>query len=88
MFKLNVEAVNQRYGQGEAERFRPLDYKFRYELVGSIQQAIKSLECWLYQCTEGTVHEHPVYQIMRDYLHNLMAAVVHMSAKYQQAEWS
>jgi hypothetical protein len=29
MFQLNIDAVNDRYGQGEAARFRDLTYSYR-----------------------------------------------------------
>jgi hypothetical protein len=87
LFNLNCDAVNQRYGDGQAEQFRPLDYRFTYELVTTPHQALKSLECWLYQCSEGNVPETPLFQIMEDYSHRLCASIVHNMEQYERARW-
>jgi hypothetical protein len=55
MFALNCNAVEQRYGDGEAKAFRDLDYKFALNIMASRFSAYKCLKCWLYQCSEGDV---------------------------------
>jgi hypothetical protein len=87
MFDLNVNAVNQRYGDGQAATFRSLDYQFTYELVLSTFQAVKSLKCWLYQCSEGDVPETPLYKIMDDYCNNVMYHIVSSNPQYERAAW-
>jgi hypothetical protein len=61
VFQLNIDAVNARYGQGEAAHFRPLDYQYRIVIAPKLQ-VYKSLRCWLYQCCEGDVFKRPLYQ--------------------------
>lgn len=65
MFKLNIRAVNQRYEDGQADQFRPLDYK--YHIIGdySLPAMIKSLACWLYQVSEGDCPESALYKFMQ-----------------------
>src|ERR1700732_4899161 len=50
MFTLNCDAVDSRYGSNQAQEFRPLNYSFTYEQASEIQ-VLKSLQCWLYQCS-------------------------------------
>lgn len=56
MFDLNCNAVEQRYGAGEAASFRELNYTYAPSArLTTPVQAYKSLQCWLYQCSEGDV---------------------------------
>ena len=64
MFALNVEAVEQRYGKGEAKKFRPLNFRFRFVENEGIIRTIKALGTWSYQCTEGSVPKTEIYQEM------------------------
>jgi len=66
MFKLNVDAVNQRYGDGEAEKFRNLDFHFQLERIANPMTAIRALSKWDYQCTEGDVPKTDLYQAMQE----------------------
>lgn len=86
MFALNVAAVNARYGKGEAEKFRPLDFKYQIVSVSRVQ-VIKSLESWLYQCTEGNVPATRVYQAMEDVLSALCIDFVHRTKEYMEGKW-
>jgi hypothetical protein len=65
MFELNSASVNDRYGDGEAEHFRKLAYQYE-PAHGSPIQVLKSLQCWLYQFTEGEVVKQPLYQFFQD----------------------
>jgi hypothetical protein len=87
MFALNIQGVNARYGDGEASNFRPLDYQYEYELCTKMQ-ALKSLQCWRYQCSEGDVPETVLYKIMDDYSHRLAESIVDALPAYEKAEWA
>jgi hypothetical protein len=63
MFLLDMNAVDARYGDGEAAKFRKLDYHFEHTEPVSLVQVLKSLQCWLYQCNEGDVPETELYGI-------------------------
>jgi hypothetical protein len=62
MFQLNCDGVHARYGEGEAEQFRPLNFTYKPERYFSLVQVLKSLQCWLYQCCEGDVPHTKLYQ--------------------------
>lgn len=88
MFELNIAAVNTRYGEGEAEHFRALNYQYRYEKPCSRFQVLKSLRCWLYQCTEGDVPNEPLYTFFDSTVcRYLMMDIIDRMSEYDRAEW-
>jgi hypothetical protein len=63
LFKMNCEAVESRYGVGEAAKFRDLDYQFRREPASAreVYDEIKTLD---YQCSEGDVPETALFKLL------------------------
>jgi hypothetical protein len=87
MFALNCNAIEQRYGAGEAKEFRALDYSYR-PTTATLVQAYKSLRCWLYQCSEGDVKETSLlYQTMSALTGDLAEEIVEKLPAYEKAEW-
>lgn len=86
MFDLNISAVNARYGEGQAADFRPLTYRYSYTPVNTYQ-VLKSLQCWLYQCTEGDTEQQELYKIMGDYAGSLAMQIISRTPQYEAAEW-
>ena len=80
---MNREAVSQRYG-GEPE---PLTYKFHWESNCTQIQAMKSLDCYLYQCHEGDVMNRPLYKAMDRLRNNLARHIVSNLPQYDKAKW-
>ena len=87
MFKLNMRSISQRYGAGEAEKFRPLDYSFGLEGNYTKISALKSLRCLLYQCTEGDCDKSPLYQLMDEISNSWSYSIVSSLPEYEQAIW-
>ncbi len=89
MFALNVEAVNQRYGEGEAEKFRPLNFQYQHiALPISNIQAIKTLSCWHYQCCEGDIPEtSALYKAMQEVKAAMAMEIVQHSPEWEAAKW-
>jgi hypothetical protein len=88
MFQLNIEAVNARYGSGQAEKFRQLDYRFEHTEAVSLVQVLKSLQCWLYQCTEGDAPETELYGLFdSDIQMYLMNKIITALPEYEEADW-
>jgi hypothetical protein len=87
MFDLNIAGVNDRYRDGEAGKFRKLTYHYTPG-HGSPIQVLKSLQCWLYQCTEGEVVKQPLYQFFQDEVEpHLMSSIINDLPEYRAAEW-
>ncbi len=87
MFGLNIRAVNMRYKNGRAEDFRPLDYKFSIECNYSKVNVLKSLQCWMYQCSEGDCDESPLFKTMKDIAYTWACDVVRTLPEYEKAAW-
>ena len=85
MFALNVQAVTTRY-KGGAEDFRTMNYKFQASLTTQYQ-ALKSLKCWLYQCSEGDVPETELFKIMDKISNALAYNIASRTPQFEAANW-
>lgn len=86
MFAMNVTAVDERYGEGEAGKFRPLDFEFRFAPATQIE-VIKALKAWKYQCTEGLVPSLALYHAMVEVHCLLCIDFVEQTEEYEEAPW-
>jgi hypothetical protein len=87
MYKLNLAAVEDRYGDYAAGQMCDLDYRYRKMSAGSKVQVLKNLRCWLYQCSEGEIPETPLYQLMETYSGKLALNIVRTLPEYDTANW-
>jgi len=97
MYNLNINAVSQRYPGDETIDTLPgsvtkdgklMPYKYRADVVYTDLQAMKSLSCWLYQCSEGNVGETGLYKAF-ERISNLMAHhIITRLPQYDKAEWA
>lgn len=76
LFNMNVEAVEQRYGKGEASEFRPLDFQYRIEIPLPAKLVYSDFRCLLYQCNEGNVPDTGLYQMLQDAFNRLAHKIV------------
>ena len=86
MFNLNIRAVTQRY-DGGAEDFRPLNYSFKLNIHFIRVTALKSLQCWLYQCTEGDSDQTELYKTMEKLKGEIACDIVRDTKEYEMAKW-
>ena len=92
MYDLNIKAVQQRYpnaGQlpGSYHDDSLLEYKWKpTECSGA--QALLSLSCWKYQCSEGDVPDSKLYQIMEGIVEPIAYYIVRQSPEFKEAEWA
>lgn len=84
MHNLNLDAVNDRYQENTTAS------EFRYARMPHATdiQALKSLQCWLYQCSEGNVPERPLYQAFELASGRLALDIVGRLKEYETAAWS
>jgi hypothetical protein len=87
MFQLNCDGVNARYGQNEAEKFSPLNFTYKQEDYSSLVQALKSLQCWMYQRNEGEVPETQLYRFFEEVENHLALKIVMNLPEYDKAVW-
>ena len=96
LYLMNVNAVEQRYPDcigkpdnlpGECdENGHHSPYKYNLSRPDRIQ-FYKSLQCFLYQCTEGDVDELPLYKQLDFYLNDLARHIIVGSKEYEKADW-
>lgn len=82
LFELNCEALHQRYNDEEFPLFQ-----FQHRHAPSLIQAYKSLQCFLYQCSEGNVPETKLFKFMEEFLHILANRIIINSSTYEEAKW-
>jgi hypothetical protein len=83
MYQLNVEAVNQRYNEkNTSQKFVHNPYPYHSRIA-----AFKSLQCWLYQCSEGNVPETTLYHYFAELEKELAISIVINLPQYEQAQW-
>ena len=91
MMDLNAQAIVNRYEDREPAREMLPEaerYAFSPKLDGR-HTVLKSVECWLYQCTEGDIPEtSDLFRIMQDYSHQLAHAIAASAPEYEQANWA
>ena len=87
MFQLNCDGVNARYGEDEAEKFRPLNFTYKPEGNTFRVQVLKSLQCWMYQCNEGDVPQTKLYQFFEEVENYLALKIVMDLPEYDKAKW-
>lgn len=84
MLTLNTMAVNYRYGENQ----KPPIYKFKKMPPPDKIQALKSLQCFLYQCSEGEQFENSrLFRILEKAMRWIMKEIVISLPAYQRAEW-
>ena len=91
LWKMNVEAVKQRYGRpikdlpGSPGSRLP-KYHFTRSDV-DIFQLLKSVQCFLYQCSEGDVPETDLYKFVRKIEDRLCHYCATTDSRYDAANW-
>ena len=84
---MNVAAIEQRYGVGEAPKFRPLDYVYLITPCDSLIKVLKSAECLQYQCAEGIVPKTKLFKELGKFCNDLSAKIVHALPDWEDASW-
>ena len=87
MFDLNVASVEEKYGEGEARGFRPLDYKFKVMVPPEPITAYKALQSYLYNSCEGKCGEDKLFIALENVMGKLAQYIVNLLPEYEDAEW-
>lgn len=86
--ELNDRGVDARYKPGTATSDRPEPFKPHLFEKASIYQVYKSLQCWLYQCSEGDVPEDALYKLFETEIKPAIAeAIISSLPEYKAAKW-
>src|SRR5258708_3952809 len=72
LFALNERAVDERYGLRSNLCFV---YVYQHERASDVQ-VLKSVQCLLYQCSEGDVSQTKLFEWLESYEHSLMRHLI------------
>lgn len=84
MLKLNNDAVNYRYNEIDEV---PVPYTFRPKRTVNIFQALKSLQCWMYQCSEGEFDKTELFKKFGTIANKMMYKIVSGMDEYNNSQW-
>lgn len=84
LFRMNCAAVQHRYHQDKPDRD---NYWFQYELCPNRMQVYKSIQCFLYQCSEGNVPDSELFKKMEDIKAWLAENIISALPEYDKAAW-
>ena len=88
---MNVNAVMQRYPDEPAEELPgPIEYGYEYKesMLPSAIVIYKTLQSYLYQCTEGDVDTLPLYKALTQYKASIAEHIVENLPQYETAPWA
>lgn len=87
MYRLNIEAYKKRYGDEDAPDENNLLPFYPCKDITDAQ-ALKSLQCWKYQCTEGDIPETSVLYGLMDVLEAILKDyIISEMPEYKSAVW-
>ena len=91
----NLNALAQRYNvETAAEMYDGKDYEDGHDIWkprNGVQpwhyQLLKSLQCYIYQCSEGNVPDSPIYKTIDKLTVKLAMFIACNQKEYKDAEW-
>lgn len=87
LLKLNIRATADRYRDSEPDFTQAIEYRYTPKAPTTVQK-LKSLQCWLYQCSEGEQFESdPLYVQGRKIERELMQSIISELPAYAAATW-
>lgn len=87
LYELNARGVNARYSDHPADEWG-VTYKYKRVPIPSRLQAYKSLQCFLYQCSEGNVPEtSQLYKDLDAWCIELAMYIIERLPEYEQYRW-
>ncbi len=90
LYEMNTRAVNARYPNRKPEEPPPFSWNVAYKGQFDLKkwcQLLVSVQCLLYQCSEGKVPEELAYAHLKDCERDLRNEIVSSLPEYKQASW-
>jgi sulfur relay (sulfurtransferase) DsrF/TusC family protein len=83
MKSLNLSAINYRYNEENK------DYNIKFEEIDekNLFQILKSLECFLYQCSEGEIPQENLFKMLEQITYILKDLIINSLKDYKTAKW-
>ena len=93
LWEMNADAIKARYGSSSSEMFNKEDYEdgYLYDVYFNpdteMYQAIKSIDCYLYQCSEGNLENSDFYKAIDALSRRICRQIVWDDPKWEIAKW-
>lgn len=88
LYQMNREAVKQRYNEAEDSDYIKIPEKPDWNNGKKDKyQALKSMHCLWYQCSEGDVPKTKMYKTLNDIIHAWEAFIIDAIPEYENARW-
>lgn len=83
LYKMNCESLGQRYGDKEFS-----EYKFTLDGNHQAIDVFKSLESYIYQCSEGSVIYTKLYKLMLSLELSMAKRIIGELEEYKRYSWN
>lgn len=87
LMRMNLEAVNTRYGDSGGVKQDRAQLKYAYDPYSNIYQQLKSMHCLRYQASEGDVPNTATYKFLSDMIHITERYIIDNLPQYKNAGW-
>ena len=88
LYKMNREAVKQRYDENEDSDYIEIPKTFNWDNDKlNKYQCLKSMQCLHYQCSEGNIPATKLYQFLDELIEAWMSFIIKEIPEYANAEW-
>ena len=92
---MNISALKERYGENANEMWDEKGYEDGHDIweprTGRVEQwhyqLLKSLDCYIYQCSEGSIPDMELYKQMERFDAILAGWIARNQLQYENAEW-
>jgi len=84
LIKLNAEAVNHRYN----ETTEAVIFEWNSDVKPNIYQFLKSVECLIYQCSEGNTPNTDLYKWLERLSDSIKDFIIKDADDYKKARWN
>jgi hypothetical protein len=88
LYMMNRKAVIDRYEEKEGSDYIELPDEVNWDSGRCSKiQALKSMQCLRYQCSEGDVPESKLYKFLDEIITDWMSYIIGEMPEYEQAVW-
>jgi hypothetical protein len=84
---MNVAAIKARYGNDVKDMMPRTKYQFFFMPSGRKHQLLMSLNCFLYQCSEGSVPNRKLFKQLEQLARDVAMWIATTSPEYDACEW-
>lgn len=86
---MNARAVYDRYPHhGGYPAAEVSSYAYKSTMPPGLTQFLKSLRCYLYQCSEGNVPKESLFMLLEELSYDIALHIAENTPEYERAQWA